>query len=85
MKKQNPTQNEAVKEIKDLIKKRQEDASVLLDSMPEFPKNEGQRALMRMHGTPKEFAKGCIKAIGTISPGEAQAAILKYREEWNKA
>lgn len=41
--------------------------------------------LAAKHGTPKEFAKACLAALGEISYEEAQAAISDYEEEWARA
>ena len=57
----------------------------LLGKMPIEAEDEAQIALMKKHGTPHEFAKGCIECIGEISITEAQTAILKYWQEWDAA
>lgn len=57
----------------------------LMRRMPSLPKTKGQRRLLRKHGSPKAFARGCIAALGEISVEEATVAILKYRDEWELA
>lgn len=44
-----------------------------------------QLELKRKHGTVEEFTDAVINAIGEISVMEAQAAIVKYRQEWREA
>ena len=39
----------------------------------------------RAHGTPQEFRRAVIAAIGEISVDEANAAIDRYEREWEAA
>lgn len=45
----------------------------------------GQRSLKQAHGTPDAFANAVWRAVGEISVDEANAAINKYRAEWEAA
>lgn len=46
----------------------------------------GQRALVKKHGTVSEFAIACHMCVPSdISYDEAEAAIQKYRREFNAA
>lgn len=46
----------------------------------------GQRKLRLKHGTPAEFARAVYDCVpGYISMDEAEAAVLKYRQEWATA
>lgn len=46
----------------------------------------GQRALIKKHGTVSEFAIACHMCVPSdISYDEAEAAIQKYRREFNDA
>jgi len=53
--------------------------------MPHEPKNKAQRKLMEKHGSPRMFAQACVNALGEISCLEADAAIEKYRRQWEAA
>lgn len=44
-----------------------------------------RKTLKKRHGTPKEFERAVLNALGEISWGEAMAAINKYRREWKEA
>ncbi|MFK3845326.1 hypothetical protein [Stenotrophomonas sp. NPDC078853] len=45
----------------------------------------GQRRLKAAHGDPEAFANAVWRAVGEISVDEANAAINKYRAEWEAA
>lgn len=49
--------------------------------------NDRQKDLAEMHGTPEQFEKAIWKACYDlfITSDEADAAIKKYREEWDAA
>lgn len=51
---------------------------------PDNKFNQSQRKLIEKHGTPTEFAIAVWSMIGEISVDEAQAAVRKYDEEFNK-
>lgn len=70
--------------IREMIKQTREDNQDLIDEMPDKAKTKGQRDLKKKHGTPQEFAKAVVNAIGEISCLEAHTAIEKYEQEWNK-
>jgi len=59
--------------------------NILFNALPDKASTEGQTKLRLAHGTPKEFARACIEAIGDISELEARNAVAKYLDEWNKA
>jgi hypothetical protein len=44
-----------------------------------------QEKLRAAHGTPLEFAKALILAIGDVSKTEALDALNRYEEEWRLA
>lgn len=46
-----------------------------------------QEILKAKHGTPKEFAAACERAVDDlmITPAESRAGIAKYQDEWNAA
>jgi hypothetical protein len=46
-----------------------------------------QAELAKKHGTPEEFARACNDAADQLmaTTAEANAAILKYQQEWNAA
>lgn len=44
-----------------------------------------QRRLKRLHKTPDEFARDVMECLGEISLEEANAAVAKYRKEWEAA
>jgi hypothetical protein len=48
---------------------------------------DAQRALKEKHGTPKEFYDACMTAVdrGMADEDEANAAVEKYRQEWDAA
>lgn len=47
---------------------------------------KGQRALIKKHGTVSQFAIACHMCVPSdISYDEAEAAIQKYRREFNAA
>ncbi len=59
----------------------------VVESMPYQPQTVGQRSLMNVSGTPHEFARACYNAFKRfeITYEEAQNAINKYRDEWEKS
>lgn len=59
----------------------------LIQTLPITPRTSGQRSLMNTSGTPFEFAKACLKSFSQleITFEEAKAAIVQYRDEWEKA
>lgn len=62
--------------------------STMLNTTTDLPyraTTKGQRRLLRKHGSPRAFARGVTEAIGEISVDEAEAAILKYKTEWEAA
>lgn len=69
----------------EMVRQTQADNRDVISTMPCKAKTKGQRALQKKHGTPKDFARGCISAIGEISPLEAHRAIQKYHAEWEAA
>ena len=71
--------------IRRMVQTAKDGMGALMMSMPSLPTTRGQRRLLRKHGSPKAFARGCIAALGEISVDEATAAILKYRYEWDAA
>ena len=81
MKKTPCTVRSALKETVQMAQSRPTIHS-LADGMPSKARTPGQRKLQRKHGSPKSFAKACIRALGEISLAEAEAAINKYHEEW---
>jgi len=68
-----------------LVKSTRRDAHWIAEQMPRKALTKGQLALQKKHGTPYEFAKACIEAIGEISILEANQASEKYRREWEAA
>lgn len=44
-----------------------------------------QQTLQKKHGTPDEFAKAVMQALGEISLSEALNAISIYKREWEIA
>jgi len=68
--------------LKEMVLTAQAENSSLADGMPSKATTPGQWKLQKKHGSPKRFAKDVIKAIGEISPAEAETAINKYRDEW---
>ncbi len=59
---------------------------VVVDGMPDGPAvNAKQQELKDLHGTPKEFAKALLNAVGTISGDEADFHMRAYRSKWEKA
>jgi hypothetical protein len=54
-------------------------AQMLLRLTPE------QAKLRREHGTPDQFEAACRDSLGEISLGELEAAVQKYRLEWDAA
>ena len=54
-------------------------------STNQTPLTTEQLRLKRKHGTPEEFEAGCRQALGEISLDEMNAAVRKYREEWEAA
>lgn len=71
--------------IADAVKETQADAKWIYKKMPRYAGNEAQIKLMKKHGSPYTFGKGCVAAIGEISILEAQQATEKYFREWNQA
>lgn len=67
------------------IRESQGDLQYLVKRMPNRWSTKGQKLLMEKHGTPRQFAKSVIAAIGDISVLEAHAAIRKYHTEWKAA
>lgn len=53
--------------------------------MPDKAKTKGQRLLQEKHGTPKQFARACVRAVGDISPLEALVAIREYERKWKNS
>lgn len=49
------------------------------------PLTPAQEKLQAAHGTPLEFAKALILAIGDVSKTEALDALNRYEEEWLSA
>lgn len=42
--------------------------------------------LRRRHGTPEEFRKACLSALGSfISVDEMSQAVMRYQQEWDQA
>lgn len=77
-------------ERKDIGKIFSEGRQALADlafKLPHQPRTNGQRSLMGMHGTPYQFAHACLDSFKKleITFEEAEKAILKYRDEWEKA
>jgi predicted MarR family transcription regulator len=71
--------------LKMATKQAQTDSAWIAEGMPDKAVSEKQFALLDKHGTPKDFALGCIAAIGEISILEAQQAAEKYKREWEAA
>lgn len=71
--------------LQEAVKQAQDSNRYLAEGLPDKAKTDGQRALQRVHGTPKEFAEACINAIGEISVLEAHVAVNKYHQQWNAA
>lgn len=47
---------------------------------------KAQKALVKKHGTPAEFAVACYRTVpGDISMDEAAEAVQKYNREWSQA
>jgi hypothetical protein len=71
------------------IKKRKKNARLALFKFGVHSKQvftRAQRALVKKHGTPAEFAAATYKAVpGMISMDEARKAIDEYAVEWNAA
>lgn len=80
-------QQEAESTINDALKNALESLSKVVESMPYQPRTSGQRSLMNVSGTPQEFARACYNAFRRfeITYEEAQTAINKYRDEWEKS
>ncbi len=57
----------------------------LINSMPDMARTQRQAELQAKHGSPRAFAEAVVKAIGEFSVDEANAAIRKYRKEWEAA
>ena len=73
------------REVADAVTQAHKDAKWIYEKMPRRSQNEAQEKLMRQHGSPYEFGKGCVEAIGEISILEAQQAAEKYLREWRSA
>jgi hypothetical protein len=72
-------------EILRAVQKARKDFKDVIASMPEKVTTAGQREMQQKHGTPREFARAVVDAIGEISVLEAHVAIRKYRDEWEAA
>lgn len=72
-------------QIGDAILSIRRDAEGFINSMPSIAKNQAQQELVKKHGTPREFARACVMAIGEISCSEAFFAVSKYHKQWKDA
>jgi hypothetical protein len=80
------TKAETYKEqIKRMVDGARAELEYLIDEMPDAATTAGQRRLQEKHGTPRQFAKDVIQAIGEISVPAAEAAIKRYEREWDAA
>lgn len=70
-------------EAQKMIAEARDSVADLPNGLPDAAITPKQKELQTRHGTPKQFAEACIKAIGDISPAEAQAAVARYLNEWN--
>lgn len=77
-----PTESPSRAVVLNSILEARQEASEILKDLPQAATSPRQLHLMHQHGTPHEFAKACIEAIGEISILEALVAIRKYADEW---
>lgn len=77
--------NVILHEIRKAIKQTRGEHSDVIAMMPNKATTAGQRALKKKHGTPRAFARAVVNAIGEISVLEANVAIRKYLDEWERS
>lgn len=68
-----------------IVKQTRKEFCEIYREIPQQHRNEGQRLLMKKHGSPYQFAKAVSEVIGEISVDEAQMAVEKYLMEWHAA
>lgn len=71
--------------MREAVRQTRADQADVIAMMPNRATTAGQRALQRKSGTPRQFARAVVNAIGEISVQEAHATIRKYLEEWKAA
>ena len=79
------TQTDFRKIAKEMVDDARASLADLPNGLPDSPTNDGQYALAAKHGTPKQFARSIIQAVGEISPLDARIAVTRYLPEWNQA
>jgi len=72
--------------IQHQVRAARESFDGLLESLPTKPLNANQRKLAKSKaGTPAQFGRAVVNAIGEISVDEATAAIAAYLKKWNES
>lgn len=79
------TKDEALELFRSMREQTIADNADLIAEMPDEATTPAQEELKAKHGTPREFAKACVNAIGEISCLEAHTAIAEYKNKWDAA
>jgi hypothetical protein len=80
MKKTTP---ETEEQLRAMIEETRASLEPLIMEQPDKAKNPHQKKLQKQHGTPREFARACVAAIGDISVDEAKVGIARYLKIWH--
>lgn len=83
--KKDVTREEFQKAAGDMIQQIRDENQDIIDEMPDVAATPGQEELKAKHGTPREFARAAVNAIGEISCLEAITSIYDYKARWDAA
>lgn len=76
------TEVKSEEQLREMIEQSRKDLEPLVMEQSDEAKTDRQKRLQLKHGTPRDFARKTVAAIGEISIDEAEVAIALYRKLW---